>query len=320
MRILVTGANGFIGRALLHNLQLTNGTELIAGVRNLDISTQIAGVRYLALGDLGEFHFDPELLRGVDVIVHCAARVHVMYECESDPLEAFRRVNVRGSLALARAAIEADVKRFVFLSSIKVNGEETVHEGAFRASDIPSPLDAYGLSKLEAELGLQEMAREGQMDIVIVRPPLVYGPGVKANFLNMMRWLNRGIPLPFGGISNKRSLIGLPNLVDFLTVCMSHPNAANQVFLVSDGDDLSITDLLQRIALALGRPARLLNVPAWLLQFFAGLLGRTEIAQRLCGSLQVNIEKNKDCLGWVPPFTCDQALSQTVEHFRKEHK
>lgn len=320
MRVLVTGASGFIGQALLRKLQLTDGIEAVAGVRGAEVSARIAGANFLVLGDLGDADVDPVLLRDIDVVVHCAARAHVMNDIERDPLEAFRRVNVRGSAALARAAVEAGVSRFVFLSSIKVNGEATNCGIPFTPSDTPAPIDAYGRSKWEAEQALLDIAKEGRMEVVIIRPPLVYGPNVGANFKSLMKWVSKGVPLPFGSIYNKRSLVGLPNLVDLLAVCLAHPAAANQVFMVSDGHDLSTTELLSRISVALGRRPRLLAVPSWLLQMGAQLFGRADIAQRLCGSLQVSIEKNRDCLGWVPPVTCDQALLEAAEHFRKEQK
>jgi len=260
-----------------------------------------------------------EALFGVGTVIHCAARVHVMDEPTAYPLTEFRRVNVDGTLNLARQAATAGVRRFVFLSSIKVNGEGTVLECPYREDDQPAPLDPYGISKYEAEEGLLALAAETGMQVVIIRPVLVYGPGVKANFLSMMRWLSRGIPLPFGAIHNKRSLVALDNLVDLIVTCIDHPAAANQVFLVSDGEDLSTTDLLRRMASALGKPARLLPVPAWLLEFGARLLCKQDLAQRLCGSLQVDISKTRELLGWTPPVSVDEGLRKTAEYFL-EHR
>jgi UDP-glucose 4-epimerase len=254
-------------------------------------------------------------LIGQDVVIHCAGRAHVMHEHAADPLVEFRAVNLHGTLNLARQAAAAGVKRFIFLSSIKVNGEQTPQGKPYREDDTAAPLDPYGISKKEAEQGLLALAASTGMEVVIIRPVLVYGPGVKANFLSMMRWLQRGVPLPLGAIHNQRSLVALDNLVDLICVCMTHPAAANQVFLVSDGEDLSTTELLRRMARALNRPARLLPVPGFLLQSGAALLGRRALAQRLCGSLQVNIDKTRQLLGWAPPVSVDEALADAARHF-----
>jgi nucleoside-diphosphate-sugar epimerase len=238
-----------------------------------------------------------------------------MNESAQDPLVEFRKVNVEGTLNLARQAAAAGVKRFIFISSIKVNGEATLPGKSFSAEDVPVPVDAYGVSKLEAEQGLYELAESTGMEVVIIRPVLVYGPGVKANFLSMMRWLSRGIPLPLGAIHNRRSLVALGNLISLIVLCIDHPRAANQTFLVSDGEDVSTTDLLRKLACALGKPARLLPVPGWLLQGIAALLGRRSLSQRLFGSLQVDISKNQALLGWTPPVGLDQGLRLTAHHF-----
>ncbi|EOA04538.1 UDP-glucose 4-epimerase [Herbaspirillum frisingense GSF30] len=257
-------------------------------------------------------------LEGMEAVVHCAARVHVMNETAGDPLSKFRRTNVEGTLALARQAQQAGVRRFIFISSIKVNGEETQPGRPFTADDTPAPADPYGISKMEAEQALRELARNGTMEVVVIRPVLVYGPGVKANFLSMIRWLDKGIPLPLGGISsNRRSLVALDNLVDLICVCLSHPDAAGQVFLVSDGEDLSTTAMLRRISLALGKSPFLPSLPASWLMLAARMMGRPGIAQRLCGSLQVDISKNRDLLGWTPRTTVDAAFQKTVDAYRR---
>lgn len=241
-----------------------------------------------------------------------------MNEEAADPLAEFRRVNVEGTLRLAWQAAEAGVRRFVFVSSIKVNGEHSQPGQPFTADQTPAPGDPYGVSKMEAEQGLRVLARETGMEVVIIRPPLVYGPGVKANFLAMMRWLQRGVPLPLGGVTeNRRSLVFLDNLIDLIVTCIDHPAAANQTFLVSDDEDLSTAALLRRMAAALGRPARLIPVPAGLITLGARLIGRPGIAQRLCGSLQVDIGKTKSLLGWVPPVSVDEGLRRTAEHWLK---
>ena len=270
------------------------------------------------LGDLAPSTDWADALDGVTCTVHCAARVHVMQDASRDPLQAYRNVNVQGTLNLARQAASAGAVRFVFISSIKVNGEATTPGQSFSADDVPAPLDPYGISKMEAEHGLREIADETGMEVVIIRPPLVYGPGVKANFLAMMRWLSRGIPLPLGAIDNRRSLVALDNLVDLIVTCIDHPAAANQTFLVSDGEDLSTTDLLRRMGRALGKPARLLPVPPALLKAGAALVGKPELAQRLCGSLQVDISKTRELLGWTPPITVDEGLRRAAEGFRRE--
>jgi nucleoside-diphosphate-sugar epimerase len=239
-----------------------------------------------------------------------------MNDTEADPLAAFRQVNVEGTLNFARQAAEAGVRRFIFISSIKVNGEGTSAGQPYTADDVPAPTDPYGVSKQEAEQGLREVAQTTGMEVVIIRPVLVYGPGVKANFLNMMRWLDKGVPLPFGAIDNRRSLVSIDNLVDLIVTCIDHPAAANQTFLVNDGEDLSTTMLLSRMAHALGKPARLIPVPSWLLERGASMLGRKALSQRLCGSLQVSIEKTRTLLNWTPPVSVDDALAKTAQYFR----
>lgn len=255
-------------------------------------------------------------LSDVSSVIHCAARVHVMTEDAVDPLVEFRRVNVEGTLCLARQAAIAGVKRFVFISSIKVNGEYSLPDQPFTADQLTAPSDPYSISKCEAENELRFLSREMGMEVVIIRPVLVYGPGVKANFLEMMRWLNRGIPLPLGGISNnRRSLVYLDNLVDLAITCLDHPAAANQTFLVSDGQDLSTSDLLRRMAKFMGVPARLISVPVWMIRLCAGISSRSDVARRLCDSLQVDISKNFELLGWSPPVNVDEGLRRTADAF-----
>ena len=247
-------------------------------------------------------------LQGVEAVIHAAARVHVMNDRIADPLAEFRKVNVDGTLNLARQASAAGVKRFIFISSIKVNGEATSSDKPFLASDVPAPEDAYGLSKLEAEQGLMQIAAETGLEVVIVRPPLVYGPGVKGNFASMIRLVEKGLPLPLGAIHNLRSLVGIDNLVDLIIRCIDHPAAANQVFLAGDAEDLSTTQLLRGVARAKGRPSRLIAVPAGLLTCGAMLLGKRTFAQRLLGSLQVDISHTCALLDWTPPFTVEEGL------------
>ncbi len=310
--ILVTGGTGFVGSAVLARLDADGAVPVRAAVRSA--GARIApGIDKVVVGPLAGDTDWHAALAGVSALVHCAARVHVMEDTAADPLEEFRRVNVQGTLALARQAAAAGVRRFVFVSSIKVNGEMTAAGKPFTADDAPAPVDAYGVSKMEAEQALRALERQSGMQVVIIRPPLVYGKGVKANFAAMMRWLARGIPLPLGAIHNRRSLVALDNLVDLIVTCVRHPQAAGQTFLVSDGQDPSTTELLQRMGRAMGRPARLIPVPAACLTLGASLLGKRAVAQRLCGSLQVDIGKTRRLLGWTPPLTLDQGLQKAAK-------
>lgn len=311
--ILLTGASGFVGRAVLECLSGSRSVRIV--VRQADLTGFPEGV------DVVQASLSPDqewacALSGVSAIVHCAARVHVMNEGAEDPLAEFRRVNVDSTMRLARQAAEAGVRRFVFVSSIKVNGEQSLHGQPFTPEHTPAPVDPYGQSKYEAEVGLRALSEVSSMEVVIIRPPLVYGPGVKANFLAMMRWLKRGIPLPLGAVTgNKRSLVALDNLVDFIVTCLDHPAAANQTFLVSDGESLSTATLLQRMGGALGKPARLVPVPVSLLKLGASLLGKPGMAQRLCDSLEVDISKTRELLGWVPPISVEEGLRRTAVHW-----
>ena len=316
-KIAVTGATGFVGSALVDKLRTLPRFHVLAWARRTPMNA-VSGVQYVQQGDLSPDANWQKDLMGLDALVHTAARVHVMYDTVADPLTEFRRVNVQGTLNLARQAAAAGVRRFVFLSSIKVNGEGTALGKPFFANDVPAPLDPYGVSKMEAEKGLLKIAAETGMEVVIIRPPLVYGPGVKANFQSMMRWLARGVPLPLGAIHNRRSLVGLDNLVDLIVTCVNHPAAANQTFLVSDGEDLSTTQLLERMGQALGKTARLIPVPSALLKLGAALVGKPAIAQRLCGSLQVDISKTRQILGWEPPLSVDEGLRKAAEGYLRE--
>ncbi len=314
MHVLITGASGFVGSRLVETLKDKDGVQVTGAVRR-QVAEHKDGIKQINVGELSPETDWTAALVDVDVVIHAAARVHVMNDVESDPLAVFRKVNVEGTLNLARQAVASGVSRFIFISSIKVNGEGTVPGKPFTADDMPAPLDPYGISKMEAEAGLRDIAAGSNLEVVIIRPVLVYGPGVKANFLNMMRWLDKGIPLPFGSISNRRSLVALDNLVDLIITTTTHPAAANQTFLVSDGEDLSTTQLLRRMATALNKKASLLPIPSVLLSTGASLLGKKSLSQRLCGSLQVDIDKTCSLLSWRPLVTVDQALGLTASYY-----
>jgi len=311
--ILVTGASGFVGSSLVRAM-MARGMPVRAASRSTGVVTLPGG--WCSVDNLGGDNDWRHALDGIEAVVHCAARVHVMHERTGNPLTEFRRSNVEGTLNLARQASQAGVRRLVFLSSVKVNGEST-SSGPFRADDPPHPIDAYGVSKCEAEYELLELCRETGLEVTIIRPPLVYGPGVKANFETMMHWLACGIPLPLAAITqNQRSLVALDNLVDLILTCLSHPAAANQTFLVSDGEDLSTAELLRRMSKAMGKPTRLFYVPTTMLKLGATLLNKNDIYQRLCGSLQVDIGKTKHLLNWTPLVSVDEGLRRTAEGFR----
>jgi nucleoside-diphosphate-sugar epimerase len=315
---LVTGAGGFVGAALLARLR----TDAIAcrGVRRARAGEPAEAGAALPDGcvagpELGADADWSTVLAGCRTVVHAAARVHVMHDTSADPLAEFGRVNVQGSLALARQAAAAGVRRLVFVSSVKVHGESTRRGHPLRACDPLAPVDPYGVSKAQAEDGLRAVARETGLELVVVRPPLVYGPGVGGNFLSMMRWLRRGVPMPFGAVDNRRSLVALDTLVDLLVTCLHHPRAAGQGFLVSDDEDLSTAGLLRRLGAALGRPARLLPVPVGVLRGVAAAVGREAVVARLVGDLQVDVAPTRSVLGWAPALTVDEGLRQAARWF-----
>ena len=309
MRILITGITGFVGQSLSVRA-LKNGFKIRCALRKPVVLS--GNIDLVVVGEINGNTDWSVALSDVDVVIHLAARLHIMREKAENPLEEFRKVNVAGTEHLARAASAMGVKRFVFVSTVKVSGEYTLPGQAFAEKDPPRPQDAYAQSKHEAEKGLREIAAQTGMEFVFIRPPLVYGPGVKANFGNLMRAVQGGWPLPLGAVHNQRSLVGLDNLVDFIVTCLSHPQAANQIFLVSDGKDLSTTELVRGMAQAAGVPARLLPVPVWALQAGASLLGKGDVFQRLCGNLQVDISKARNLLGWVPPVSVAEGLRRAM--------
>jgi nucleoside-diphosphate-sugar epimerase len=313
-KVLVTGASGFVGEALVFRLLVDKTFRPIAAARGV---TRLHGLCPVVPFDLTDAKVLPAL-DDIQVVIHAAARVHIMNETTGNALAEFRKANVDGTIKLARCAAASGVKRFIFISSIKVNGESTVPGVPFTGLSEPAPVDPYGISKLEAEQALKQISLETGMEVVIIRPPLVYGPRVKANFLSMMRWLDKGIPLPLGAIYNQRSLVALGNLVDLIVTCIEHPNAPGGIFLVSDDEYLSTTSLLQRLSIAMGRPARLLPVPVKLLKLTAVIFGRESLVQRLCESLQVDISMTRERLDWSPPVSMQKAFCQTVEFYRSK--
>lgn len=311
--MLVTGATGFIGARLCAKLS-GDGVAVLAAVRSEFVGNRLAGVQYLSVGSVGPVTEWGGVLGGVDTVVHLAARVHVMRESSADPMAEFRRVNVAGTERLAMQAANAGVRRLVFVSSIGVNGARTVAV-PFSEQDPPRPHSPYSMSKWEAEQRLREIASETGLEVVIVRPPLVYGPGTKGNFLSLLKWVKRGVPLPLGACTNKRTLVGLGNMVDLLERCVSDPRAAGQTFLAGDAEDLSTPELIRRVALALDRPARLIAVSPVLLKAAARVVGRAGTYEQLCESLQVDIGHARRVLGWEPPVSVDEELARTAQWF-----
>lgn len=315
MNVFITGANGFVGHAVCARA-LAAGMRVSGAVRRSVLLP--AGAKVVLQASLDGQTDWSALLTNHEVVVHTAARVHVMVDRSAEPLTEFRRVNVEGTLALARQAAAANVQRFVFVSSVKVNGNESAPHRPFAIADAPAPDDSYAISKMEAEQGLRKIADDTGMEVVIIRPPIVYGSGVKANFATLMHWVQRGIPLPLGAVTdNRRSLVALDNLVDLLMTCIDHPAAANQTFLVSDGEDLSTAELLRRMGQAMACPARLLPVPLTLLRLGAAALGKGAVAQRLLGSLQVDISHTRNTLGWAPPISVDEGLRRAATGMRR---
>lgn len=314
-KILVTGATGFVGQALTDKLR-SDGYSVVAAVRR---ESAILGgdVESVKVGNISAQTDWQQALSKIDVVIHCAARAHIMNDVVADPLAEFRKVNTAGTLNLARQAAEAGVWRFVFISSIKVNGELT-ESVPFSSEDVFVPTDPYGLSKYEAEQGLLALARETGLEVVIIRPTLVYGSGVKGNFASLLKWMKTGVPLPLGAIHNQRSLVALDNLVDFIIHCIDHPKAANEIFLISDGEDVSTTELLQKVAKAFDKKALLLPIPVSWMTLAAKLLGKADVANRLFGSLQVDSSKARALLGWGPVITMDEQLKKIADAYLNE--
>jgi len=306
MKVLVTGALGFVGKNLKAHLDAYgyNTIGLDKAALKGEVYKNIFRADILR-SDLTNF------LSDIEIVVHLAARVHIMHETSSDPLKEYRMINVDGTIRLADAAIKAGVKRFIYLSSAKVNGETSPPNKPFKEGDQLSPSDAYSLSKCEAERCLMSLAKGSNMDVVIIRSPLVYGPGVKANFAELIKWIERGLPVPLGRvISNKRSFVSINNLVDFIRICLNHQKARNEIFFVSDGEDVSTAELVKRLAKAMQKRAKLVPVPISVLKFGAIIVNKKQYISRLLDSLQVDITKAKSILGWKPPQTLDEGLLQ----------
>jgi UDP-glucose 4-epimerase len=317
-KILITGATGFVGSVLLADLKKSSNVNVISTARKGYKSVYDDSV---VVGEINDSTDYSAAIDGVDVVIHCAARVHVMNDTALDPLLIFREVNTYGTLNLAKQAAQAGVKRFIFISSIKVNGESSSIDKPFTAEDVHHPQDPYGISKSEAETQLLALGQETGMEIVIIRPPLVYGPGVKANFSSLLNLASKGLPLPFACFNqNRRSMVSVDNLVDLIITCIDHPKAANQVFLVSDDHDLSTADLISKLTKACGKSGFMLPIPIILFKFLARVIGKQNFMERLTGSLRVDISKTKSLLNWVPPQSVEDGFKVTADAFLKSNK
>lgn len=304
MKVMVTGSNGFVGRRLVNRL-IQEKHEVVSAVR-------FGSDSEFVVGDIGPDTYWCKGLEGVDVVLHLAAKVHVMKNADSLDQSEYSKVNTLGTLNLARQSVASGVKRFIFISTIKVNGEATQPDLPFRPGDVPAPQGPYAVSKWEAEKGLLSLSKATGLEVVIIRPPLVYGPGVRANFLSMLRLIGKGLPIPLKSTHNKRSLVALDNLVDLITLCVSHERAKNQVFLVSDGEDLSTGELLIRAGRSMGKRALLIPFPTNVLSCLLKLIGKRDMASRLLGNLQVDISKTYDLLNWRPVIGVDEGLRRAV--------
>jgi len=314
MRVLVTGSSGFVGNVFVEKA-LEKSVDINLAVRTF-IEKYKDNTNQFLIDGLSNKQDWRSALADCNVVVHIAARAHIMNDDAQDPLEEFRKINVEGTLNLANQAAETGVKRFIFISSIKVNGEQTSSGKPYLATDGNIPTDPYGLSKYEAEIGLKQIAKNTGMEIVIIRPPLVYGPGVKANFAAMLKLASTGLPLPFGSLNkNRRSLVSVDNLVDLIVVCIEQPHAANEIFLVSDDDDLSTADMFKRLNIACGKSGFLMPFPAFIFEKAFRLIRKADFYQRLCGSLQVDISATCKKLNWQPPYSVDVCFAKTAKHF-----
>ena len=319
MKIAVTGANGFIGAALTHEL-CEKGYDVRGIVRSKERSlNRNSRLEIFAVGEINSDTNWNDALKGIDVVIHLASRVHKLIDVSINPLADYRGVNTGGTQKLAEMSAQAGTRRLIFMSTIKVNGEKTTG-AAFTENHTAPPQDPYAISKWEAEQALRNTSDAAGLEIVILRPPLVYGQGVKANFLRLLDMVNKNIPLPLSMVNNKRSMIYIGNLVDAIIKCIEHPNAVNKTFLVSDGQDISTPDLIRMIAGAMGKKARLFPCPAPLLKMIGNVAGKSDEIERLTGSLQIDSAKIRRELSWTPPFTMEQGLRMTADWFMSNEK
>ncbi len=315
-KLLLTGATGFVGKALLTEL-LQNDFEVIISIRNTPISSSVK-IKTIKTGNLLATTDWSPALQNIDIVIHSAARAHIMQDSSSNPLAEFRKTNVDGTLNLARQAEKSGASRFIFISSIKATGQSSSSQSILKPDDAALPTDPYGLSKYEAEQGLLELAKNSKMDVVIIRPPLVYGPNVKGNFLSLLKYIKKGLPLPLGSINNKRSLVALDNLVNFIRHCTTHPKAANEIFFISDGEDVSTTELLMKIAKAFNKKLFLIPIPPIALSFIAKLFGKGAMVDRLLESLQVDNSKAVELINWKPVISMDSQLKKIADSYSNE--
>lgn len=311
MKCLITGASGYVGSRLIEIMGQKGGYKIIAHTHTRQVA-RTDGVESHVTGDVDNEALWGSILDGVEYVIHCASRVHVMQERSADPLREFRRVNFHGTINLARQCIDAGVRRFIYLSTIGVNGQETGVDTYFSEEDSANPHNDYSLSKYEAELGLMEIARESKLEVVIIRPPLIYGPNAPGNFGLLLRLLRKKIPLPMAGIYNKRSFLALDNLIDFIIICLLHPMAKNELFLISDDEDISTSDLISNIAKAAQLPNRSFYLPLGLLRSFMRLGISKAAMHGLTGNLRIDMRKAKCVLGWTPPFSVGESVRRAV--------
>ena len=312
-KILITGATGFLGKMLCKDLKLKK--HLIQISTRSDDQISVEGAKSFNVGDINSETKWNKALDNIDCVIHCAARTHVMRKKKQNILESYRKINVEGTRNLAIQASSCGIKRFIFLSSIKVNGERTIPPSSFNINDIPQPEDAYGISKWEAEQALWEVSKQTGLEVIIIRPPLVYGAGVKGNFLRLLDLIHKGVPLPFSRIENSRSFIGLENLIDIITLCVDHPKAAGNTFLVSDTECISTSDLIYKLAQIMKKSSRLFFISASLIKLMGYMTGKSLEVKRLLYSLQVDSSHAHKVLGWTPPFTLDQGLEKTIKWY-----
>jgi nucleoside-diphosphate-sugar epimerase len=315
-KILITGATGFVGKALFENLK-SKKKYLVHLSTRINQEKLFEGGKAFNIGEIDSNTNWKDALSGVDCIVHCAARAHMTENKQTDSLNAYRTINVDGTRNLAKQAVAINIKRFIFLSSIKVNGEGTIASKSFKYNDISQPEDAYGISKCEAEQALLEISKQTGLEVVIIRPPLVYGEGVKGNFLRLLDLVYKQIPLPFVKINNLRSFIGLDNLVDLIICCIDHPKAGGKIFLASDGEDLSTLDLIRKLSKFMNKSPRLFQVPQSIIQLIGRLVGKSSEVKRLFGSLRIDNSYTREILGWSPALSLDESLEKTVRWYLK---